>query len=52
MIESLPTTITTFATKSKTTLGSLIKSVKADKVQMAELLRNVSSFSGRSRLSA
>lgn len=45
MINNLPTTINTFATNSRRTIGSLIKMVKADKVQVAELLKNASAFS-------
>lgn len=48
MINTLPSTISTFATNSRTTVGSLIKMVKADKVQVAELLKNASNYSGRS----
>lgn len=46
MIELLPSTISTFATNSRATVGSLIKMVKADKTQVVELLKNASNFSG------
>jgi hypothetical protein len=46
MINSLPDTINTFATKTKQTVGSLIRTVKADKQQVAELIKSVSNFSG------
>jgi hypothetical protein len=52
MIKSLPSTIVSFATRNKTTIGSLIKNVKADKTQVAELIKNISNFSGRSRLNS
>lgn len=45
MINSLPNTITTFATNSRKTIGSLVKMVKADKTQVAELLKNATGFS-------
>jgi hypothetical protein len=47
MINSLPDTINTFATKTKQTVGSLVRTVKADKQQVAELVKSVSNFSGR-----
>jgi hypothetical protein len=46
MINSFPSTINTFATNSQRTVGSLIRMVKADKVQVVELLKNASSFNG------
>ncbi len=46
MLNYLPNTITTFATKSRQTIGSLIKNVKADKAQFSELVRTVSNFQG------
>ena len=46
MLNYLPNTITTFATKSRQTIGSLIKNVKADKAQFSELVKNVSNFQG------
>jgi hypothetical protein len=47
MINSLPSTISAFATRSKKTIGSLIKEVKADKAQVAELIKSVANFSAR-----
>ena len=46
MLNYLPNTITTFATKSRQTIGSLIKNVKADKAQFSELVKSVSNFQG------
>ena len=46
MLNYLPNTITTFATKSRQTIGSLIKNVKADKAQFSELVRTVANFQG------
>lgn len=45
MMNFLPNTIKTFSDKSQQTVGSLIKSIKADKAQVAELVKNLASFS-------
>lgn len=44
MINFLPDTIKTFSNQSQQTVGSLIKSIKADKAQVAELVKNLSNF--------
>jgi hypothetical protein len=44
MINFLPDTIKTFSNQSQQTVGSLIKSIKADKSQVAELVKNLSNF--------
>ena len=41
----LPSTIKTFSDSSQQTVGSLIKSIKADKAQVAELVKSLSNFS-------
>jgi len=45
MINFLPDIIKTFSDKSQQTVGSLMKNVKADKAQVAELVKNLSTFS-------
>lgn len=45
MINFLPNIIKTFSDRSQQTVGSLIKSIKADKGQVAELVKNLSNFS-------
>lgn len=45
MINFLPDTIKTFSDSSQQTVGSLIKNIKADKSQVAELVKNLSNFS-------
>lgn len=45
MINFLPDTIKTFSDSSQQTVGSLIKNIKADKTQVAELVKSLSNFS-------
>ena len=45
MMNFLPNTIKTFSDSSQQTVGSLIKSIKADKAQVAELVKNLANFS-------
>lgn len=45
MMNFLPNTIKTFSDNSQQTVGSLIKSIKADKAQVAELVKSLSNFS-------
>lgn len=44
MINFLPDTIKTFSDKSQQTVGSLIKSMKSDKAQIAELVKGLGNF--------
>jgi hypothetical protein len=48
MINFLPDTIKTFSDKSQQTVGSLIKSIKADRAQVSELVKSLSNFTTRS----
>lgn len=45
MINFLPDIIKTFSDNSQKSVGSLIKSIKADKAQVAELVKSLSNFS-------
>jgi len=45
MLNFLPETIKTFSENSQRTVGSLIRDIKVDKAQVAELVRNLSNFS-------
>ncbi len=45
MMNFLPNTIKTFSDSSQQTVGSLIKSIKADKAQVAELVKSLANFS-------
>ena len=44
MINFLPDIIKTFSDNSQKSVGSLIKSIKADKAQVAELVKSLSNF--------
>ena len=45
MINFLPSIIKTFSDNSQQSVGSLIKSIKADKAQVSELVKSLSNFS-------
>lgn len=45
MLNFLPETIKTFSENSQRTVGSLIRDIKVDKSQVAELVKNLSNFS-------
>ena len=45
MINFLPDTIKTFSNQSQQTVGALIKSIKADKTQVSEIVKSLSTFS-------
>jgi len=45
MINFLPDTIKTFSQDSQRTVGSLIRDIRVDKAQVAELVKNLSNFS-------
>lgn len=45
MINFLPDTIKTFSNQSQQTVGALIKSIKADKAQVSEIVKSLSTFS-------
>lgn len=45
MLNFLPDTIKTFSENSQRTVGSLIRDIRVDKAQVAELVRNLASFS-------
>jgi len=45
MLNVLPDTVKTFSENSQKTVGSLIRSMRVDKAQVAELVRNLSTFS-------